>query len=488
MAEWCADHLRDCIAWKNEGLELSTTNNEAAKLYDGAIRQVVSWMNCERLGGIERTIHGILEADPDMIMGRVLALGLDSLGTGKSIRLSEKFRSKMLKLVYDADRFGNSREKKHAKAVNYFANGDMLSACVEWEKILAEHPTDLMALKFAHDGYFFLGKCYDKRDSVDRVINKWDPNLPCYSYLHGMYAFGLEECGEYEKSEKHARKGLELQPKDCWSTHAVAHCMEMTGRFREGIQFMESTIGDWEPCFMLACHNFWHNTLFYIEEGDYESAMSIYDREIGRRSKAGHMLDIVDAASLLVRLELEGVDVGGRWRELVPVVSPHMDDHCLAFNDAHISMVLARYDEDNLSEKHLNSIGSFITTGSGDQRRLLRDIGGDICLAVNDFNRGQYSSCFNKLYPIRNQIFQIGGSHAQRDVFTQLLINSAIRSDNPEIHQKTLPLIEERNQLKQNSPLAARLAAHQKGSWTEALPTSITSTSFDSLPKPWSKI
>lgn len=60
----------------------------------------------------------------------------------------------------------------------------MSSACVEWEKILAEHPTDLMALKFAHDGYFFLGRCYDKRDSVARVIDQWDPSLPCYRLLN----------------------------------------------------------------------------------------------------------------------------------------------------------------------------------------------------------------------------------------------------------------------------------------------------------------
>lgn len=28
---------------------------------------------------------------------------------------------------------------------------EMQSACAEWEKILAEHPNDLLALKFAHD-------------------------------------------------------------------------------------------------------------------------------------------------------------------------------------------------------------------------------------------------------------------------------------------------------------------------------------------------
>lgn len=41
------------------------------------------------------------------------------------------------------------------------------------------------------------------------------------------------------------------------------------------------------------------------------------------------MNDIADAASLLFRLDLEGVGVGNRWRKLVPLVSSHIDDHVL---------------------------------------------------------------------------------------------------------------------------------------------------------------
>jgi hypothetical protein len=44
-----------------------------------------------------------------------------------------------------------------AKFFSEFINSEMQSACIEWEKILAEHPNDLMALKFAHDAYFFAG-------------------------------------------------------------------------------------------------------------------------------------------------------------------------------------------------------------------------------------------------------------------------------------------------------------------------------------------
>uniref|UniRef100_A0A0R3RMU8 Tetratricopeptide repeat protein 38 n=1 Tax=Elaeophora elaphi TaxID=1147741 RepID=A0A0R3RMU8_9BILA len=131
----------------------------------------------------------------------------------------------------------------------------MLPACEQWEKILNETPSDLLALKFAHDAYFYLGNKQSLRDSIARVFPKWKPTMPCYrtgkvstndfSYLYGMYAFGLEECEQYDEAERYAKKGLDLNRHDAWATHALAHCMEMNGRFEEGIHFMESTETDW---------------------------------------------------------------------------------------------------------------------------------------------------------------------------------------------------------------------------------------------------
>lgn len=40
--------------------------------------------------------------------------------------------------------------------------------------------------------------------------------------------------------------------------------------------------------------------------------------------KSGAMLDIVDASSILLRFEMEGVAVGNRWKALLPIVKPHV--------------------------------------------------------------------------------------------------------------------------------------------------------------------
>jgi hypothetical protein len=39
-----------------------------------------------------------------------------------------------------------------------------------------------------------------------------------------------------------------MQRHDTWATHAIAHCMEMRGKFKEGINFLEGTVDDWTVC------------------------------------------------------------------------------------------------------------------------------------------------------------------------------------------------------------------------------------------------
>ena len=50
------------------------------------------------------------------------------------------------------------REALHCKAVVQFANERYTEACETWEEILVQHPNDILALKYAHDSYFYLGK------------------------------------------------------------------------------------------------------------------------------------------------------------------------------------------------------------------------------------------------------------------------------------------------------------------------------------------
>lgn len=58
-----------------------------------------------------------------------------------------------------------------------------------WEDILLDHPTDMTALKFVHDTYFYMGAQLPMRDSVVRVLPHWKPHVPLYRYQHALARF-----------------------------------------------------------------------------------------------------------------------------------------------------------------------------------------------------------------------------------------------------------------------------------------------------------
>ena len=68
-------------------------------------------------------------------------------------------------------------------------------ACLIWENILVDHPTDMFAIKMAHDSYFYLGYQPQMRDSIARVMNKWKKNMPLYWYEKSFSYWSLESEG-----------------------------------------------------------------------------------------------------------------------------------------------------------------------------------------------------------------------------------------------------------------------------------------------------
>ncbi|XP_042694308.1 tetratricopeptide repeat protein 38-like [Centrocercus urophasianus] len=245
--------LRDCKAWQDAGLGLSTASNEACKLFDAALSQYATWRNDENLGGIEGCLSKLKAADPNFVMGHVIANGLELIGTGSSVRLNRDLGS-ALKTMMTLSRSQplTEREKLHVLALDMFASGQLPKACDVWERILQNHPTDLLALKFSHDTYFYLGYQIQMRDSVARVFPFWTPDVPLSSYVKGYYAFGLMESNFFDRAEKLAREALDVERTDAWSVHTVAHVNEMKAEVEKGLAFMKETEDNWKVSFVTA--------------------------------------------------------------------------------------------------------------------------------------------------------------------------------------------------------------------------------------------
>ncbi len=169
---------------------MTTTSNEACKLYDASLSQLTGYYELEQLGGFSASIDSMLEADPNFILGQCFKLGVSLLGSDHLMNSQKLIKAYPNVLQARSDQLTNpginKREQLHIKAVQFLHRGALGSASDIYEELLLENPTDMMAIKFSQSCYFYLGESVRMRDSVARIIPAWKKHIPLYSYLFGM--------------------------------------------------------------------------------------------------------------------------------------------------------------------------------------------------------------------------------------------------------------------------------------------------------------
>jgi tetratricopeptide (TPR) repeat protein len=351
----------------------------------------------------------------------------------------------------------NDREKGLAAATDRFVAGEWSDACATFEKVLTDYPRDIFATQTAQLLDFYRGDALNLRNRVSRVLPAWDATVPGYSYLLGMHAFGLEECNQYAEAEATGRRALDLQPRDAWAVHAVTHVMEMTGRIDEGIEWLEGRRNDWAPHNGFAFHNFWHLALFHLDLQQYDAVRALYDSNIYPKPLDACVV-LVDAASLLWRLCLEGQSIGGRANVLADVWRQRSNDErgYYAFNDVHAAMAFCLAGDVDEARRLVRHLEGIARDGAGDNRLMTINVGLPFAQAIVAFTDGDYTTAIDRILPMRDCAHTFGGSHAQRDVIALTLIEAALRS-----HQHNLArrLIAERTVHKPTSAWGWRLLA-----------------------------
>ena len=155
----------------------------------------------------------------------------------------------------------------HAAAIGAWLAGDWQRAATILDELLFARPTDVLALQVGHQLDFFLGDARNLRDRPARALEAFDAADPRGAAVRGMYAFGLEESGQYQKAEDVGMSAIEVHPDDVWAIHAVVHTMEMRGLVERGIPFLRSRVDDWGAGNLFGVHNWWHLALFELEAG-----------------------------------------------------------------------------------------------------------------------------------------------------------------------------------------------------------------------------
>ncbi len=403
------------------GVSFTASGAEAVRHFDEAMTSCLGFRR-----DTDDHLGRALEADPDFAMGHCTQGYFLKLFANRALdgRIAEAIAAAERSAE---ERGATRRERDHIAALSAWHRGDWQAALESWERILLHNPLDVLALKLSNHMYFYLGDSLNIRDSVARLLYAWNEETPGHGFVLGMYAFGLEECGDYMDADAVGQQAIEINPADVWAIHAVVHVMEMQGRHREGTELLKTSENVWTRCNNFANHLWWHGALLLMDLERYHAVIDGYDNRI-RAEESDDYLDIVNAVSLLWRLEEAGVDVGGRWQELADKAEARSGDHLLAFADAHFMMALAADGRFDAAQAMLGSMAEQAERAGGMMGRIADDIGRPLCAALLAYANEDFAQTVSLLEPIRYDLKYVGGSHAQKDVFHRTLVSAAMKS------------------------------------------------------------
>lgn len=396
------------------------------------------------------SVERALAASPEMTMAHVLKAWLHLLGTDPSA-LPVARASCASAAALPAD----DRERRHIEAAAALSQGRWCEASLRLEDLSARYPHDVLALQAGHQIDFFRGDSRMLRDRIARALPAWGPDLPGYHGVLGMYAFGLEETGDWDQAERTGRRAVDLQPRDSWAWHAVAHVLEMRNAPREGIAWLRPSRDTWSNGSFLAVHNSWHLALFELELDEHAAALRLFDETVGN-SGSTLVMDLIDASAMLWRLRLRGVDVGARWESVADrwqeaLACSGKDRY--AFNDFHAMLAYVCTGRVQAQRDLIEAMREAAIAPT-DNGVFTREVGLPAAEAVRALAQDEAQRALDLLRPIRSGAHRFGGSHAQRDLLDLTLIDAAQRAGDDAL---SAALAAERAAMRPHSPLARRL-------------------------------
>ncbi|MFO1038724.1 MAG: tetratricopeptide repeat protein [Geminicoccaceae bacterium] len=399
------------------GVAVQCSTAASIDRFEAALNDVLAFRG-DPVGRIEAAIA----EDPDLVLGHALRAQIFAFS------LQPGFKSKAevsLAAAAPLEAAAPDRERLHLEAARAWLAGNLDRSTACFDALLDQNPRDLMALMFGHQADFFAGHTTALRTRPERSVRDWPKDVPGYGFVLGMHAFGLEEAGEYGTAEALGREAVDRNPLDVWAIHAVGHVLEMQGRDEEGIGWYRSREADWAEGSFFAVHNAWHMALYHLDREEPAEALAVYDRLIapGPRSI---VLNLCDAAALLWRLHLGGVDVGPRWTALADLFAPQAQRATHVFNDVHAALAFAGAGRDVDGATLLVRLGT-VAHAPGQYGAMVAGIGLPAAEAILAFGRGDYGTSTDTLLAARGELALMTGSLAQRDVLTMTLIEAALR-------------------------------------------------------------
>ena len=405
------------MATKRKGLTLTTASPAAADMYRQGLDLVLS-----QNYGPEQKIRAAIDADAGFAMAHAVLAYI--LHLQMDVPAARQAANKAVALSA-----GISQEERQAtRIMRAFTHGQGTEAIGLIHEHLEDFPTDTLAMRVAQRLYM-LG-CFgagvpDFPDHLLAMMRKVAPaNGDDWAFL-GQYAFAHHETNQPVKAMALATRSLDGNPQNAVACHSVTHSYFEQGDAATGGRWLSDWLDGFDRRAAYNVHLSWHLALFELAQGRYGAALDLYETHIRPGVQARNLANLADAASLMWRLQIySGADPGKPWREVRDMAAPAADTPGAAFRDCHAALAFAGAGDADATGRLVDRLAA-----QGDQGDdLSREMTLPIALGAAAFVAGDYGEAARLMGPTYPMLARIGGSHAQREVFEDTLLETYLRA------------------------------------------------------------
>lgn len=400
------------------GLALSTTSDTAAAAYRKGVDLLLSaWP------GADAAFDRALAADPNFALAHAARARIDF-----TYAQSEKAIARIMTARRLASINATSREISHIETLAFGMQGQSAKSLAAALAHVDQWPRDalILSLPLGAFGLFaFSGMANHDQARValcERHAGHYGDDwwfLTSRGWSHtenGNVAFGRDL----------TERALNQRRANANAAHALAHAMFEDGSTAAADAF----IADWLPSYerrgILFGHIYWHQALAALEHDDAERALAIYSDQLQPDVSAAVPLNIMtDCTSLLWRLRLSGHEVpADLWNDIATFAERTFPQSGVTFADTHMALVTGATSNFASLDSRIAALDQRLADGKLSAGAVVPMI----CRATRAFAAGDHATCVRLLEPIAADVVRIGGSHAQREVFEDMLLVALIKS------------------------------------------------------------
>ena len=400
------------------GLALTTTSPAAAEHYVEGVDLLL-----EQCYGPEQEFQQAIEADEGFALAHA-ALGMMQMFRGAAADAKTSV-ARAQQLVRGASR----RERQHVEGIDLFINGQGPRSLALILEHLDEFPRDALMMRVSNRLYM-LGcsgaGVKNFPDELYAMLNKLEPSYGDDWAFLGQYAFAHHEIGRLDESLSLAERSLAARPTSGHASHSVAHVYFEKGNAVDGGDFLGNWLKGYDSRAPFHIHLSWHQALFELAQGRYSHAVKLYEDVIRPTVVEKSATSLMDSASLMWRLKMYGgCDTPFPPQEIAEQASPAAATPGPAFRDAHAALAFAASGD----EERLASVKTRLRDLAGQGDALAKEVTLPLVKGIGAFAADRYDDAARYLEPVFPQLARIGGSHAQREVFEDTLLESYIRAE-----------------------------------------------------------